>query len=302
MSATPPPAPSETAPFSPPAQVGSLPPLRRPNRKPIYIGIAAVVVVVLLLLVLVLPGHGGSGGGAGAQSYSQAAPEAANAISGYLGTSWALYVAVGVTSPTGGTLPLSGNSSSTSNCTVSPASGVSGNVSFSAYTGNQSAGMAMVWEFLFRDAGGAVAIVTVTNGAATVYGTLSGSCTSLFGFLQPVPSNVIDSTQAAAAAEPYAASFLAQHPNASAGLGLIGGLSFLGKTIGAEWSVAYSTCSLNGTNSTATGSGFNATVNATTGQLIYSQNQTSVTCGSTGSLVLAHAAGSERLNLLLARP
>lgn len=302
MSATPSPAPSASANSPPPVQVGSLPPLRRPNRKPIYIGVAVAVVVVLLLLVFVLPGNGGSGGSAGAIPYSKAAPAAANAISNYQGTSWALFVAVGLTSPTAVSVPLNSSTTSSSNCTVTPAPGVSRNLSFSAYTGNQSAGVASLWEFLFRDAGGAIAIVTVTNGASTVFGTLTGSCATFFGLLQPVPANVIDSTQAAAAVEPDAASFLAQHPNASSGFGLIGGISFLGKTIGAEWTVAYSTCPVGVANSTATGAEFNATVNATTGQVIYSQNMTSVTCGSSGTLILAHAAGPARLDLLLARP
>ena len=216
-------------------------------------------------------------------TYAQARPIADSAIASYQGGGWALILAAGTIENASYTAPLNLSSVVGANCTFTPAPGVPANLTIPAFGGNRSAGTAPVWEFGYRNGAGSVAIVSVLSGKATILGTVSGGfCTTIFALLTPVPSNVIDSSAAARAAEPNASSFLAQYPNASGYFALIGGISFLGLTSPATWSVTYSTCSFNPTAS-GTGTQFNATVNALTGQVIYSETQIGVVCGSGSS-------------------
>jgi hypothetical protein len=267
-----------------PAPTTPLPP--KPNRTRVYAAIAVVVVVVLILLALVatqalplLPSSKSSGS---VLTYQEARQVSDPTVAGYQGGGWALLVAAGLDSPTSESVPTNSSASGTGNCTLTLASGASATVSIPAFTGSRTAGVAPVWEFLYRNAAGSVALVTVADGVATVIGTIGGGlCSLIFGLLSPVPTSAIDSSQAAAAVATDAASFLAEYPNASAEFGLIGGVS-LGAGVKAEWAVTYSTC-LIGPSASGTGTRFNATVNATDGEVVSYQTTMDVSCGSSST-------------------
>jgi hypothetical protein len=273
---------SLSTPAAPPS-----PPTRRPNRRVLYIIAGAAVVVVVLLLAVVLlpssssPSSNPGGNAATNLTYSQAAPIAGKAVSGYAGGGWALLFAVGLDSNTTESFPANATSVISSNCTFT-ASGSTSSLTLPGTSVSRSAGESPAWEFAYRNGAGTIAVADVLSGQGSVLGTLSGMCVSFFGLLAPVPSHVIDSSVAAAAVEPNASSFLTAHPNASAEFGLIGGVSFLGLGgVGAEWSIDYSTCSLSAT-ATGTGATFNATVNATTGKVLNSTTSTA-SCSSSGT-------------------
>lgn len=263
-------------------------PPRSPHRLPLYIGIGAAVVVGLLLLGVVLPS--GPGGGTtvsgNPESYSGAAGLASSAVGTYGSGGWFLLFAAGIDSAVSYTAPLNLSESGISNCSLVTASGFSGELTLPSYAGNRSAGLAPLWEFAYRNGANEVAIVSVVNGQATVLGTVTGKCTSYFGLLSPVPSGVIGSAQAGATVAPLASSFLEEYPNASALFGLIGGVSFGGVGIGAEWEVEYSSCSLDAPSGTV-GAVFNATVNATSGEVLSHSSSAAVSCASSDTTLLA---------------
>lgn len=281
----PPSSPPASAAPAAPSQAPPAPPKR--NRTALYAVLAVVVVGVLLLLMgsQVLSLSSSSSSNSGPLTYSEARPIADRAVGGYEGGGWALLVAAGVDSAAAVSVPVNSSAAGSENCTLTLASGANTTVSVPAFSGNRTAGVAPAWEFLYRNSDGVVAVVTVVNGGATVIGTIGGrTCTSLFGLFSPVPSTVIDSSQAGAAVASDAAAFLAEYPNASARFGLIGGFSLLGlSSVGAEWGVAYSTCPV-GASVSGTGTEFNATVNATDGQVIYHETRTGVSCASSSSL------------------
>lgn len=245
------------------------------------------MIVVVLLLVLVLagafsPSSSSGGSSSGALSYKQARPIAASAIAGYQGGGWALLFAAGYAVNQTYNLPLNLSSSALagSSCTFTPAPGVSSNVTLPGISGNLTSGYASGWVFAYRNGASDLALVEVASGHGTVVGTLSGSsCTSLFALLSTIPANAIDSTQAAAAVSVQSSAFRATYPNASALYGLIGGVNFLGLTMGPQWSVEYSTCPLLGASG-ATGTTFNATVDALNGTVAYYQTTSGVVCSS----------------------
>jgi hypothetical protein len=246
---------------------------------------AAIVVVLIVLLVAVVPALKlGSSNGGGAETYSVARPQADGAMSGFPGGGWSALVAIGIDSAFSESVPVS-KASGGSNCAVQLSPGAGANETVPAFTGNRTSGAAPAWELLYRNSSGAIAIVAVIDGSATVLGTVSGPlCSGVFGLFLPIPAGVIDSSQVGQAVAADAQPFLSSHANVTADYGLLGGTSFLGFTSNARWSVVYSTCAV-GPSASGTGSEFNATVDATTGQVISDQTTASVTC--TGSLSLA---------------
>jgi hypothetical protein len=242
----------------------------------------AVVLVVLLVLVFVAPSLTSSSSGSAitSQTYSEAQPVAASTVSGYQGGGWSLVLAVGFDTAVTETIPVNETAIDSGKCTFN-STGSANSVTIPGTSANRSAGTSPAWEFAYRNGADAISVVDVVSGKGAVIGHLSGECTTLFGLLTVVPSDAIDSSQAAAAVEPSARAFLTANPNASAEFALIGGISFGLGSVGAEWSIVYSTCSLSPT-ATGTGSEFNATVNATTGGIIYS-GTTGVDCASTST-------------------
>lgn len=269
---------------------------RKPNRIPIYAGVAAAVVLAIVLLVVLLPAPGGSGGsGSGPLSYSTAKPLGDQAASAFDGGGWTLIAAAGFDSATAETFPLNLSSLASTNCTFQAGALGTGSFTIPQFTGNQTAGVAPLWGLAYRNAFGTIAIVIVVNGKASIAGAFSGGeCASLSGLFTPVPSDVIDSPQAGAAVASLAAPFLAEYPNASAAYGLLGGFSSLGLGKGAQWEVAFSTCPINSTGR-GNGAEFNATVNATSGRVVYSQTIPALSCasGASGSYLLGSSMNLE---------
>lgn len=296
MAAAPIPGESPPAPPAPaPVTTGQLPPIvPRPRRTLLYVGVAVALALVLVLayfVVLAPSSSSSSGTGTGVDlTYSQAKPIANQAISGYDGGGWALLFAAGIDSNASVTEPLNSTAFASANCTFTPVS-ASGSVTIPGTSVNRSSGKAPAWEFAYRNGSGTIALADVISDKGAAVGTLSGACTSYFGLLSAVPSNVVDSSvaAAAAAAQPNASALLRTYPNATAELGLIGGVSFLGLSVGAEWSVTYSTCAF-GPGASGVGEAFNATVNASSGAVTDSHLSTGVSCVTTTGT--SHTLGS----------
>ena len=214
-------------------------------------------------------------------TYAQAEPTASSQVAGFSGGGWALLEASGYDSSLAGSLPFGGTLSGTG-CTFTSVPGSTGSLPFPAFTGSFTAGVAPSWAFLFRNASGYVAVVAVTGTGSSVIGTISASC-GLFGLVLPVPGNVVNSPQAVASVGQNISVFLQAHPGANESFALLGGISFLGSRIGPEWAVTINTCPAAPSLGGSVGSSFNATINATTGGVIYSQTTPSVGCSGSGS-------------------
>lgn len=257
-----------------------------------FLAIGVVVVVVVVVLALALAGvlpffNSNSGGGSGTPtSFSTSRAQAQSAADHYQGGGWSIFGAFGVASKTTASYPLANftDSLTQSTCTYTAAPGAPSELTATAM-GNVSTGASDPWVFLFMNTSGtSILLVADTGGAATVLGTLGGSFCfagglSLFATL---PSNVIDSSQAAAKANAAGGTaFLAAHPSAFASFDLLPGYSFFGVTLPPQWTVTYSACAF---SPTATGSAaqFTATVNATDGSLAALSN-TTTTCGLSSS-------------------
>jgi hypothetical protein len=243
--------------------------------------LVAVAVVLALVLFVVLPGLTVSATSPAVLTYSGARPVADHAASGFQGGGWTLLFAAGLVSSANESLPVNASTlGGFSGCTYVLNSGVHV-FTLPGFTGNRSAGLSPAWEFVYRNGTDALAIVSVVDGSASVLATVTGAtCTFYAGLILGVPGNVIDSSRAAAAVEPRAAAFLATNPNASALFVLFGGSPLLVGTSGPDWTVVYTTCSLTSTGS-ATGSEFNATVNAVSGAVVSSHTNSSASCGGT---------------------
>ena len=275
----------------------------------LYLGVAvAVVVAVLLVVVVVLPNLTGSSGAAAVLTYSGALPVANGAAGAFAGGGWTPIFAAGLVSATTESFPVNTTAlgNLTSGCTYTPQTNLL-SLTLPGYPGNRSLGASPAWEFGYRNGSDTLAIVSVIGGHGMVLATLSGSECSFYAQLfRAIPGNVIDSSRAAAAVQGDARSFLLAHPNASAEFGLIGGISFLGKGTGPEWSIVYSTCAL-AESPTGTGAQFNATVNALNGTVVATNTSSDVSCGggttavaappSVGAFPLAALSNPSRLEI-----
>jgi hypothetical protein len=276
------------------------PPNPRPRRarNPRLWAIAAAVVVAAVLV--------GSLAATGAFSSSTSGstpPAPANPLLTYSGARpmadqlaamepdgpWALIVGGGVLSPVNAT---DNATSGSSDCNITLAPGVPQELIIPAGPPNVTNGSATAWLFFYRNSDSDLLLEAVAHGHAAVIGTVSApqTCTEVFAYLVEVPADVIDSSAAAAAVQGPAASFLAGHPGAVAAYGVLGGVSFPGHSFGAEWDVNYSSCPLNPTSG-ETGSAFNATLNATTGTVVFAQTVGPFTCPSGVQLIRAQPHG-----------
>lgn len=281
-----------STPTSPATAPGTAPgsstssPSRKPNRTLVYIAVAVAVAlaVILVAVFLVLPASTSSSPGTtgGALTYKGARPIANATASGFSGGGWVPVASAGLVTPSTEVVPVNSISLDGLHCTFTAVSG-NGNFTLPSYAGNRSGGASPVWEFVYRNASGVAAVVSVIDGKGTVLGTLSGSeCKTVFDLLLPIPGNVIDSSVAAAAIEPNASAFLSTYPNASAEYGLSGGVSIGDLNLGPEWRIVYTSCAFN-TSDTGSGEEFNATVNATSGRVLTVDTAHLITCGSSTS-------------------
>jgi len=265
-----------TSPRPPPPRA---PPALR-SREAIYVGIGVTVAVVVLVIAFVAaPALMPSSTGA-ILTYSGARPVADRAVGGFEGGGWNLLFAAGLVSATSLTVPVNGTTISSLNCTFTP-NGPAESLSLPGFDGNRSSGLAPAWEFGYGSLSEGIALVSVIDGKGVVVGTLTGGRCIASGLLPQIPGNVIDSSQAAAAVQPYARAFLSVDPNASAVFGLGPGVAFGGSGLNPDWFVVYSTCSAS-LSANTTGSEFNATVNALTGTVIVTHTAAGVACGSSG--------------------
>lgn len=241
--------------------------------------VVAVVAIIVVVAALALggvfsPAKSSSSSGASGQTYGQAASDANGVAQSTSGGSWSLVLGAGVMT----TATASESLGSGSGCNVTYSSGVSSTITVPAST-EQTNGQATGWLFLYRDAAETYLLVTVIGGQASAIGTIAAKedCAELFDFFSVVPSDVIDSSAAASAVAGYAGAFLAAHADANASYTLFGGASFLGRSIGPEWFVNYTTCPVNPPDGSF-GAAFNASVNATSGAVIFEQSVPSVSC------------------------
>lgn len=256
-SAAAPASPATTAPSGGTSPSASAPPPNR--RRTLMIVAAAVVVVVILVLVLLLAAvvHTGSGGSnvATVAAYSSAATSANSVSNSASGGPWSLLVVEGAALVSGYS-----NSSGPNGCAIR---GGTGMISFAAFSGNYSSGKLPDWLFVYGNtAMSSLLAVEVSSGSATEVGTLQGSsCTSDFGFLSAIPSNVVDSTQVATAllSETAVETFLSTYASANAQYVLADASG------SADWEVEYSTCPLVGPSGSGTGASVMAEVNAVSG-------------------------------------
>jgi hypothetical protein len=272
-----PPSPDLPPPGAPPPTGWSLtvpPPTTPlpPRRTPIYIGIAVAVVVVVVILVLALLGilpffkSAGPNG-----SFADSRGPAQSTANGQPGGPWNLVLAAGIaprstTNLSNLSTPLTNPSP---NCTISKGSGVP--PTKLEGKGNVSQGLASGWVFLFRGAAGGLLVVTDFSGSYQVEGTASGpGCASALGSYVAIPAGVVDSTTAATAADHAGGyAFLQAHPSANGTMGIVGGFSFVGFSVGAVWGIIYSTCPLVSTVQVSDPT-FTAIVNATSGSVVQS--------------------------------
>ena len=252
--------------------------------------VVAVVVVAGAAVVVVLSSPSSTTTGS-LLTYSGARSVADQTVSGFKGGGWNLLFAVGVAPAVAVTAPA-GTPTTLANlsCTYNP-EGSQRNATVPAFTGNRSAGLAPAWEFAYTASlSGTIALVSVIDGVGNVTGTLTGGDCAYAGLLQISSSGVIDSSRAAAIVAPYARTFLAEYPNASA-IYLLGPAVFLGSHgLTFDWMILYTTCSPT-SGTLGTGSAFNATVNALNGTVVGTPHAISgVSCVS-GFSAVAPTAG-----------
>ena len=157
-------------------------------------------------------------------------------------------------------------------------------IEVAATTAPSTSGLSGSWTFLYADpTASTVLLYQVNAGTASYLGEIAGpGCLSAaFAEFEPLPSNVIDSTEAASIVAANASSFTSAHPNASAEYALLAGYHFaygnFSATMPPTWDVTFTTCSLAG--GTGPGSEFVETLNATDGAVIYDGGVQQTICG-----------------------
>ena len=220
------------------------PPSHRPkshHRRNLTLVIVAIVVVVILALTGNIPGIPGifPSRPTNGLSFDSARPIADSMAQKLFGSSQ-LYSAEGIANNrthVGSLGGLSGNSS------CLPSGGSTSRLVVPAEEGNLTLGLAAAWTFLYVLGPRVIFFVGVVNGSAVYYGELSNS--PCWGVFQGpyLPSDVIDSRQAASIAAPEAADFAKTY-----GVSLVdyrvsqtavwnGGADF-------GWALSYESCSL----------------------------------------------------------
>ena len=263
----------------PPSPVPVTPPPRpRPHRTALYVGVGiAIVVAVALGVVLLVPPHPGTT--AAVLTYSGAKSVADGTASGFQGGGWTLLIAIALVSNTTVPVPINTTAPSNFSCTYTLTVASLSSLTLPGYTGNRSLGLSPAWEFVYRNSADTLAVVSVIDGQGEALVTFTGlDCALAAQVLSPIPANAIDSSQAAAAVEPAARAFLAAHPNASAEYGLFGGAHYGDFPRTPEWLISYDTCAVS-PYASGTGDRFEAAVNATSGQVVSTNTNSSVTCG-----------------------
>jgi hypothetical protein len=246
---------------------------------------AVAVVVVVVISALFLTGIISLGGNhsSGPETYQQAANDVSSAMSNYRGGGWKVFVADGVAPPS--TLSTPGSTFanlSIPDCTLTNLTSLNNGFTLPAYTGSPSGGVAAGWLFGLIGSGGFLLVYDV-NGSVTPVLLLGGSgClfSEYSSFFTGVSGAIDSSTAAQTAWNAGGSTFVSDHPGAlMTGFSLVSGLSVLGVSRPAEWSVVILSCDVDQFHADATVPAFNATINAVTGQLLYAGNSTEACTG-----------------------
>jgi hypothetical protein len=296
--ATPPPPPPPGAPPAP----GTPPPrAARPGVSLLLVVVIVVVVAAVVLAGLYFAGVGpfasaktkspsGTSGEAG--SFSQAATTATPSVSSIDGGPWTLIGGVGVQISTAVAVNSTALNATASGggCSAKVLSGASSVTSIPSSTSSPASGLTNAWIIWYANASNGVLEVAVFGGSATpiitlgIYGGCATGVTSL-----NLPSNYIDSPAAAAtAADSGGASFQGKYGSVDVEYILVPSVStsFGGATASASWDIQYTTCALGADNGkTLAGESaaqFTASINATSGKLIQSENTSEACPGASG--------------------
>jgi hypothetical protein len=310
-SAPPPPPPPPPPPFSP--QSTATPPPAAPVKKrmsPMIIAVVAVVVIVIVVIAALwavgfgpfaksnTATHGPNGTGTG-ETFSSAASTAAPTTSSVSGGPWTLIGGAGVLVANSFTVNATeiNRSASEGTCGSHLLPGASSLTTFPGTSSSPSSGDLNAWVVWYANSTDGVLEVAVFGGTATpvltqtIYG---GDCSSGAISKISLPTDYIDSPSPAAVAYSAGGSaFIAAHPAGWEEMPiLVPAVSFTGGSTNATWEVAYTDC--NNTADTGTTYGgapvaeFTASINATSGKLITTTNQ-SYACASSNS----HPGGSK---------
>jgi hypothetical protein len=248
----------------------------------IVLVIGVAVVLVLSLAFLGAFGGGSSGTPSQAVPFSTAQGLADGIASAH--GSWTLYAAVGMDAPVATTTPL--NLSSVSNCTVTSFAGpIPSELSIPAFHGNLTSGTAEEWVFDFIQPGAQSELaVAVIGGTILMAVEISGPCLGSIPSVSGVPSGIVDSpTAMAAAASVGGTAFLAAHPQGVyLEMDVFAAPSEVGAPTYVNWNVEFQTCptTFTANETIPPGVTFSVAVNATTGDVVPNSEFNS-TCGST---------------------
>lgn len=249
--------------------------------------IVVVAAVVLgLLLAGVIPGLRAPEASTSPGAFATARAQAQGAADAYDGGNWSVIAASGIIAGSSIEYPLNGTPIATwlngSGCTYSALAAGTEPV---AGDSNVSQGDPGAWLFVFRNGTNALLLVSETPESVTLVGTVQGACTSFLGFVNPIPTTVIESSAAASAADDgggYA--FLRAHPSANGSLTVLGGVTVYGASSPPFWTIGYSDCPMTAGPAT-NASAFTANVSAVSGALLTERTYTAhcpAVAGGTG--------------------
>jgi hypothetical protein len=249
--------------------------------------LAVAVSVLLAALSLVGPFGGGSGNSQGGSGVVfSGARGVADRFAASHGT-WELVEVIGVANYNGTYYVFNGTGGNASCIPTILAGSNPTNLSFPSFRGNLTTGAAPVWLLAYIQPGTGSELALIEVGGAVEFAfELPGSCTGgIAGELHTLPSTIVDSSQAvAAAAAAGGYGFLRAHPQGVyLTMFLFGGFAAFNVTESANWVIEWSTCSTafsSGSSGPSSGYQFNAEVNATTG-VVLPGTATNGTCGST---------------------
>lgn len=282
--------PPSSSPAAAPAASTSGPPPRSPvplvrRLWPVFV---AIVVVVLVLSLVASGVFNTSSPNATLPTYSRASGPANQAAGQVGGGPWDLVAAVAYDTPAAVSVPT--GTSVSSNCTLSAvdSSSLPANLFLPAFHGSLSSGQSPWWGMIYAQRlTDQVLLVEVLNGTAQALGIGSGSCGTAVLNFTTVPTNVVDSSVIASLAWSQGGSaFVAAHSALSLEMemGLIGGTTVEGVSVGAVWVVEIDPCGVFGTGGpSGSQPEFRVVVNATTGNVEIPPEVTSTSCSATGT-------------------
>jgi len=255
-----------------------------PGARPRTLGTVGGVTVAVLVLASVLwmtgdpspTNHAAASGSIPAQTYAPSAASALAWAASFQGGGWRVEGASGFAVPSALTPPPV--TSSTFALLPGPGSGaactytslVASNATFSipATPGDLAGGNASYWRVDLINAQDGLASVLELGGDITPL--YSATCPGNFsGVIEPFPSDILDSSGAAAAAwGPGVAAFVQQYPGFTALFSLSPGTEGFGNSGPAAWSVNYVDCS--GSSGQQPVPDYSVTVDAVSGAMVQS--------------------------------